>query len=373
LAITHKIDSELFESALVASGMNQGQLASKLGVPPQSFSRWIKNGYPANKVRNLAKELAIKPGDSFRKFIGAPVYQTFFRKKFKGEPSDGAKLKAVNLAKFWLQREIFPEGLNSLPNLSAEVSPETVAQTIRGTFSLPDLDLTVDSLHFRLQKVGVVVVPISFSFFGIKEEMADQAVECAATVFDGIRKFVILVDTDANPALLAFNVCHELAHIFRPDAKQGKKEETFCNRVASELMYSSRQITAVLERTKGKTPVDRLHEIHSELGGSRLGITVALKDRKLLKDPEIVRLWKIAKALEQESEEYKPQSRGLEDLHLFFARLSSSDYRSTSYIDFKMAVLEESLSGRKLAEYLGIESFEGVILADNWKQQIAQQ
>jgi Zn-dependent peptidase ImmA (M78 family)/transcriptional regulator with XRE-family HTH domain len=372
LAITHKIDSEIFESALAASGLNQGQLASRLGVPPQSFSRWVKNGYPANKVRSLAKELAIKPGDRFRRFIGAPVYQTFFRKKFKSEPSDGAKLKAINLAKFWLQREIFPMGLNSLPNLSTEVSPETVAQTIRGTFGLPDVDVTFQSLHFRLQKVGVVAVPISFSFFGVKDEMADQAVECAATVFDGIRKFTILVDTDANPALLAFNVCHELAHIFRPDAKQGKEEETFCNQVASELMYSSRQIVAVLDRTKGKNPVDRLHEIHSELGGSRLGITVALKDRKLLKEREVNGLWKVANALEQETEEYKPHSRSVEDLQKFFRLLCSSDYRSAPYIDFKMAVIEGSLSGRMLAEYLGVESFEGVILADSWKLQVEQ-
>jgi hypothetical protein len=368
MGLTHSIDKKIYETALARAGLSQQNLAESLGETPQNLSRWVNQGYPAAKVRDLARMLNIKPGDDFRRLIGAPVYRTFFRKKYNGQPSESVAKRAVELARFWFRWEYLQLDAAPFPNLSGEASPVTVAGAIRGIFKLAEFGVTFEPLRLSLINCGgVVAVPLSFSFFGLKDEDGKDNKECAVTVFDGVSKYVTLLDTDVNSSLLTFNLCHELSHIFRPDADQGRDEEVFCNRVASEIMYPDRIVREILARTEALSSVERLHAIHSKIGGSHLGITVALRERKLVKPSDAGRLYAVARSLEQDTAEFKPLARDLPTLKAFFDRLDAMDFRTVPYTDFRMAAIDGHLSGRLLADYLGIGSHDGILIADSWK------
>ncbi len=78
--LTHQLNLKIYQEALDRSDLSQNALAAKLGVTPQTLSRWVREGYPANKVNEFARALNIK-GDNFRALINAPIYRPFFQEK----------------------------------------------------------------------------------------------------------------------------------------------------------------------------------------------------------------------------------------------------------------------------------------------------
>ena len=366
--LAHQLNLKIYQEALERSDLNQNALAVKLGVTPQNLSRWVREGYPADKVNEFARALNIK-GDNFRALINAPIYRPFFRKKYKSDPSDESQNRAVDLAKFWFQREMFCDHKIAFPDLSNEKSAVTVAQTIRGFFGLNGA-LSFTAIRIALMNFGIVIVPISFSYFGLKKsESGSRKGECAVTVFDNVSKYVILLDTDANHSLLVFNLCHEISHIFRSDAVQGENEETFCNAVASEMMYPEAVIQDVLSKAEGLSTYQKLHAIHARTGFSRYGIAISLVNRNLLKKSDV--LWKSVKSFEVPAKDFRPSKNDLKEVKEFYAGLNPNELMAEPYIDFKVAAIDGHLSGRMLAQYLRLESYEGILLVDSWKEAMA--
>lgn len=369
---THQISIEIVKSALERLDISQAELATRVGEPAQNISRWLKSGYPASKVRVLARELRLN-GDDFRRLIGAPVYGTFFRKKYKGSPSDEIRSRAVALARFWFLLSGDEAPRASIPDLSNETSPEAIATAIRGLVQVGQESFSYGSLKRALGARGVTLVPLSFKFFGLRNGNEKNNEEHAVTVSDGTGRYVILLDADVNEALLTFNLCHELAHVFRPNAIQGKTEETLCNDVASELLYPRNLVQDILKKYADRPAFERLEAVHKRLGGSRFAIVIRIKKLGEMKQGEILRLWNPTKALEASAPGFYPPSKTLDDIGAFFDGADQAEAKAEPWADMKMAAIEEALSGRSLAEMLGVESHIGVLLVERWRQIIESQ
>lgn len=369
MASMHPINIEIVRGALERMGISQAELASRLGEPAQNISRWLKAGYPAAKVRTLARELELG-SDDFRRLIGAPVYSTFFRKKYKGAPSDDVRARAVAIARFWFARAGDNAPKAPIPDLSGETSADTVATAIRGLTQVSQESFSYAPLRRALGARGVTLVPLSFVFFGLRKGGEKDNQEHAVTVSDGAGRYVILLDADVNEALLTFNLCHELAHVFRPNAEQGKVEEALCNAVASELLYPRDIVLDVLKWHAGRPAFERLEAVHRRLGGSRLGIILAIKKHKAMKQAEILRLWRPARALEAPVPGFHPSTKTREAIGAFFDAADQTGVKTGPWADMKLAAMEDALSGRALAEMLGVESHVGTLIVDEWRRAV---
>lgn len=71
--LTHQINDDVFKVALAREGLDVDTLATKLELTSQQLSKWLTEGYPANRVIDFARALNIK-GVEFRKLIKAPIY-----------------------------------------------------------------------------------------------------------------------------------------------------------------------------------------------------------------------------------------------------------------------------------------------------------
>ncbi|MFW7381592.1 MAG: XRE family transcriptional regulator [Oligoflexus sp.] len=367
--VTHSINKEFYNKLLKSSGFSQNSLAKNLGEPPSTLSRWVNDGYPADRVRELAKALSAK-GNDFRRLINAPVYDFYFKKKYLGEPSEHAVKRAIELAKLWLQSDEMKPAEAPFQDLSNADNHLTVASAIRSTFSLTK-KIEFRSLCDSLRVKGIVVAPISFSFVGIvgkeSEGRRDER-ECGVTITDNKLKYVILLDTDKhNAADLSYYLLHEICHIFRPQAKQDKDEERFCNNVASEVIFPDKDVLSMLSRPGSIRT--KLHRIYEELGGSHIGILYMLSQRKHIEGADFGMNKKYAESLRGKNLGIAPEGNKLEDIRNFYEAINLDDAGAYVFKFLKDAVLNGEVSGRGLAEHLGIESSDGMLLAESWLKE----
>ncbi len=125
----------------------------------------------------------------------------------------------------------------------------------------------------RLREVGVEVGFVRFADFCAAATDTDVK-EDAFSVTDESR-FCIFCNTESvNIGKLPFVVAHELAHLFRSNAKITKNEEQFCNRVAAEIihpkMYFLERQTAfqlILDSGDRNAIIGMIDQIVDDLGG----------------------------------------------------------------------------------------------------------
>lgn len=276
----HSLNRSALATALKCRGLNQLQLSEVLKVNEKSLSRWLNEGrFPTEHLLDLMTELDLAREEADAILL-RPKFKVFFRIKYLGKVPNAIEQQAQEMASTLLKLTFLNSNYRFLaPNASTLDSAGEVANQIRRYTQIKDFS-NLEGVILSLAEQGVEVAIVPFEKFGL---ISSQGNEEAFSVTDE-KRCVIFLNASAPESKVLFNLCHELCHLFRPDHKFSKFEESFCNNVASELMYPAeyfkshkKQIESVLSEGSSEQIISLLHAIKGNLGGELWGIAIKMK------------------------------------------------------------------------------------------------
>ncbi len=382
--IKQRVNKPALEEVLRARSMKQAELAEKIGAPIKSFNRWINEGYIQSQyVWDMTETLELSEED-LDKVLFVPKYQVFFRKKFLGEVPEHIQERAIELA-----RTLF--GLTYLnanakfcpPNVSKIDDPLEVANQIRKYLEIESFN-SLQGIVAMLAEQGVEVALIPFAKLELNST-GDH--EQAFSVTDGSR-FLIFLDADSPEERLIFNLCHELCHVFRPDLEFSKIEETFCNDVASELVYPREffiehkdKIERVIASSSVESIISLISVIRDNLGGEAFGISLRLKALGFLSQKNRVHQKVIGygkrsfENLKNISDRYFSDF-DQNDKEKFVKFWNGDRINKNPLLRFfshlKSGATDESISPRKFSELLGVDLSIADEMIRKWRFELHQ-
>lgn len=365
------INKEYLKLLLKEKNSSQTDLAAKMNENQKNLSRWLKDGFPRDKLLDLKRALAI-PRESYRTLIGIPEYKIFFRTKYHGEVPEELKNKAIDWARVLIPTKVKTHDA-SFVDLSREEDYQKVATTIKNNLSLP-CGCFFEQYISILKESGIEVVLIPFSVYGLKTDK-----ERAFSVFNGKNRYVIFLDSDVNAQEIVWNLAHELCHLFRLNAEQGKKEESFCQNVAKEILYPTSyfknneiEINAALENER--SAINMLLEIKDHFNGSSLSIALRLKE--IFGKNQKIFNYLLAVGRNRESKNtitsqyFKNfHSSNEDEIEKFWNNLSSSSVYLRLFNRIKEKVSSDQMTTRKFSEIVDVELPTASSLVDKWRSE----
>lgn len=380
-----KINSELLKSKLRKMSLKQSVLAESLGIDDSSFSRWVAaNKLPSNLIWRIKKEVNFS-NEELEKFIYAPSYKVFFRKRFLGDVPEQIKNNAINWAQTFFGLSTLHSDSTFIPTpLDSLDDPEEVSDKIRNIFGFDEY-LSIRTMVSKLREQGIEVGFIPFKELSICSDDEGDAKEAAFTVTDG-KRFCIFLDTDSSIDALSFHLGHELAHVFRSNTAIEKNEERFCNKVAAALIYPksyfldhSEAITRALAQGALNQICDLIDQFKDDLGGEFEGIVYRLIELGFIANRS-----KYRGALVSIGKKKSQQKKKVTELYFKnFAPKNSAEFNkfwgnedispsSTIYRYFeiiKRGVMRESITPKKLADLFGAELSLCDELCSKWRYE----
>ena len=286
MEVKQRLNKAAFAEALKARRQTQAMLAEKIGANEKTFSRWInEESIPSKYIWDITEELDLTD-DELDEILKLPKYKVFFRKKFLGEVPEEIQTRAIELAQTLFDLTYFNSSAKFLPpNCSRIDDPIAVADQIR-RYTKIDTFNNLQGIVSILSELGVETAVLPFKKFGV---VSDKEHEKAFSVSNGNRCFIYL-DSDLAEEGLMFNLCHELAHLFRPEYSEfSNMEEKFCNAVAEELIYPKVffethriQIQRIVDSNSVESVILLMRSIRDTLGGELYGISIQLKKHGFL-------------------------------------------------------------------------------------------
>ncbi|MCK5690912.1 hypothetical protein KAI87_16645 [Myxococcota bacterium] len=382
--IRQRINKSAFGEAITARGLAQAEVAAKLGVNPKSFSRWLNEGHIQSRyLWDLADAIDFSD-DELSEILMSPKYRVYFRRKRLAEPPEAVREAAIDLARavFGLTH-LGPKSKFVPPDLSRFDEIDEVAAQIRRSLRIDDFN-DLPSLLTRLSERGIEVIILPFKRF---ELLSDGENEAAFSATDGSR-FLVFLDTAAPEAALIFNLCHELAHIFRPEHSHSKEEERFCNDVASELVYPRvffekhrEEIEERLSDASFERIVPLLKVIRHHLGGELFGLTLRLRALGFMSQKNTLH-----NAILAWAKKTFERSADLQDIHAGFSASErdallkfwdepaiESNPLFRFYALLKNATIDGSISSRRLSEVLDLNLEWADELVYRWRAELKQE
>lgn len=364
--VKQRLNKVALDLVLEDRKISQIDLANAIGANDKSFSRWINDGYIYSKyLWDLTETLDLKDSE-LDEILMLPKHKVFFRKKYLQEPPEEVKQQAIDLSKTLFGLTYLNSRAHFFPqNLSKVQSVTEVADHIRKLCNLNNFNYLHPILH-TLSNQGIEVAIIPFK--KLKLVSPDEHEKAFSVTNE--QRFLIFLDSSNSEELLIFNLCHELSHLFRPDHNFSKEEETFCNKVASELIYpknyfDQRQetINKIISSRSEESIFSLLNNLKYELGGEIFGCALRLKDLGFFSQKDVLhkriislaeanynRLPKIGNAI---FEKYDPSN-----LNSFQEFWSNNDIDSNILLRFffhiKNGAINNSITARKFSELFGV-------------------
>lgn len=190
-------------------GLTQSELAHAIGVE-QAYVSMIERGQ-RDPSPAILQAIAFRTGFSFSFFQQPPgpifpAGSLLYRRRKSAKSDDLDKLLQVARLSFELHESLacrFKERPLQLPRSASQ--PEEAAGQTRQALGIFSSDSPITSLIRRLERVGVVVIPVPFSVehFDSFSLWADS----------DPAKPVLVVSTDKSGDRQRFSICHELGHL----------------------------------------------------------------------------------------------------------------------------------------------------------------
>lgn len=269
------VSSSVLQWAIERAETSTADLASALKTSESVVEKWIAGerspSFP--QARQVAKKLRVPFGFLFLREPPPDDLPIPDFRRIDGEVRDriSVDLRDVLLAALrrqsWLSESLREAGaapIGVVGRANGERSPITVAADIRRALHLNDgtprptrVDDQLRDLVRRVESLGVNV--LRSGVVGNNTHRPLSVVEFRGfCLSDDYAPFIFINGVDAKAAQ-AFTLMHELAHIWRGDSGisgaielSGSSAESFCNRVAAEVLLPNREFVAVWD---GDLPV----------------------------------------------------------------------------------------------------------------------
>ncbi len=264
-------------------GLSLIKLAKEIGVSRQAVNDWSKGQAPKGEyLISLCRILEVSPNSFFDQAlegaISVPVHRTRKTAKVNPEMQEGS----VELAKEYELLFRNAPTTELLPVLRVmernEENAKMIAEKLRKQAGIEN-HAPLDYKHTfdLLAKLGIIVI-----FRQFPEKVKSYAFY---TKIHGHR--VVFVNNPTNLLDLIFPILHEAVHAIRdeefPDGAYDKKEEDFCDAIASHVQFPSEYIALVHKAIRGLKKglqVNKLKGFGKRNSHSLVGIVECIKSIK---------------------------------------------------------------------------------------------
>lgn len=255
------------EDRLIREGLNQAQLAEKLGVSREAVSKWIggetcptpdKLVRIAGILRAGFDELVIAPSPA----VAPPV--VYYRRKAsrKTKPSDLARARERGESLRRLVPHLPGESLTRAPTLQNPRNEypylQRIAEDVRKAMKIaPGKPLDFEDLIDKFIELNAILVPV---LWGAQVEHGN-----ALNVYlpDSGTTWVFL-NLDSNAVDFKFWMAHELGHSLAPELGE-EKGEPFADAFAQALLFPQADAEALRTRLRADpTAGHRINRIKAE-------------------------------------------------------------------------------------------------------------
>lgn len=361
--------------------------AAAMSVSRKTVYNWFDGQIPhPSRILKIVDALKLDPQD-VDALLGVPQTQVEFRRKGlkEAEPAIAAAAKSIAETFFKIEADAYRPTDGLLSGVS-DKKIEHVVKYLRGVLSLADDEpATLNYVLAQLKKYSLEVYYLPFKRLGLSgAKTANREVAFTALHED---RAIVFLDAERKFDESTFDLCHELAELvigFDQDPSDGKEQK--CNEIARELIFPKRFIEAnsnrfaIFTKAKGQDVAAAGHllaQFWREFNWSPVGICLALQSVGLIaKDsPEAKLLFWHQKRMNARS-----------ILDLYFSRFDSKDFDSLKdffdidiqksadlfrpFIKLRDAATYGSMTSRRLAEMLSIDSGDADELVRHWTDQL---
>ena len=265
----YNIKLDVIENALLKNGIQQNELAKKIGVTPQAVSDWFKrkkNPSPRH-LMNISKFLDLKFNEIIAYKEKTPLIINFRLTKNK-KLDDKLLNKAVELGNLLQHLYSYIE-LSNPSKITRLISPQLdfayiqkVAKVLRDKIGTSSGKIFPKSICDYFQELRSIIIPV---FWG-----EDFPLSNALTIYDpSIEITFVYINIDSKIYDIKFWLLHEISHILSFELPYPKSEE-FSDRLAGAILYPE-EFTAdcyfnVLEFQRVNEKIDFLIEKAEGMG-----------------------------------------------------------------------------------------------------------
>lgn len=241
------MNPQFFEQRIKEIYQTKTAFAEELGITLGSLSDWFSRGViPSRRINEVLGKLNIQSEKERCLALGLPLLETSYRAKFKDldesevPPAIQENTRFISKIFFSLISD-YPK-TSSLESLWSEIGakrdPYYVATLIRKAVDITDTTpFDFGAVNYILEKYGINVFLVPFGAFNLRND-GDENRPLAFTSRFGDQYF-ILCDSDRTMDEVAFDLTHELVHIFTAliGGSINRDDEDFIDHVTEELIY----------------------------------------------------------------------------------------------------------------------------------------
>lgn len=382
------IDASFLDEMIASKFDSVAAFARELEVEPNAIRQWLKlkTKPEGRRIFQITDALDLDE-EQINRLLCIPQTHIEFRKPFLSTPDSEIEERARRISDTFFNlhptRHIVQKG--TFTKLKSRNSAQ-LAEHLREALGLrSDEPASLSRTILAAKSLNLSVFFIPFGAFRITSSESKTR-ETAFLAERGDAK-IIFLDTGASIDRLAFDLCHEIAHLVIDEGfvRDKKKVEKLCNSTAQDLLYPKDYIKGNTDLKEALSSDSALEaedisrltsSMRRDFNWSFMGIALAMHSYRFIKRDGYT--FKKLMAMDRRTRSRTIHSlyfsnfdpSDVDTLEQFFIEDidRSNDYFAAFFI-LKEAVVSEQVSSRRLAEILSIDSGDADELAQSWMRQ----